>query len=151
MKLITRTTSTHEDDHGDCEFALIVLTPDDAREILNRMDVLTRLHATDQAVHEIHYWDLGAGYFEAPIDTHLDEYLDAGWDTYTTVPDDVEIPEACLKRTDCEHLVVASHGPEPEASWRASLHSRSAWMRTTPLPRSLVAAISRNEPIPKSR
>ncbi|HVX09959.1 MAG TPA: hypothetical protein VHC22_02040 [Pirellulales bacterium] len=138
MRIVLGTCSSNPDFNADCDCALVNLTPAYAGQILERMQGVSSLAKNNASLHEAHYWDGDAAYFQATFDDDLDEMLIEARDTYVVLDDKVELPEEAFKRVEYTHMVVSVMGDELEVFWRATPKGASLYIRTNPLPKSLI-------------
>ena len=138
MRLVLGTYSTNCDFNGGCDFAEVDLKPTYARDILARMQTLLKLSKSDRALHEAHFWDFHAQYFEAPLDEELDAKLSGACDGHVVLNDQEPFPEELFKRVECMHLVIDVTGDSAEASWRAAPKGTPEYMQTHAIQQSLL-------------
>jgi hypothetical protein len=144
MKIALGTCSSDPDFNAGCDFALVDLTPACAERILSRMRALHNLAESDHSLHEAHYWDAEAAYFETTLDDEIDEQLEPAHDTYVVLDEGIEVPAEAFKGVEYTHMVVSVIGDELEVSWRASPKSASLYVESNPLPKSLIEEAARN-------
>lgn len=143
MRIVLGTCSSNSDFNGGCDFGLVELTPEYAELILKRMQALAELAKSDQSLHEAHYWDSSASYFQTTLDEGLDEDLEPAYDTYVVLKENVEVPDKAFKRVEYTHMVISVMGEELEVSWRASPKNASLYIETNELPKSLIEEAAR--------
>lgn len=144
MRLVLGTNSTNCDFNGGCDFAEVDLRPAYAREILARMQALLTLAKSDPALHEAHYWDFHAKYFETPLDEDLDAKLSGACDGHVVLNDQEPFPEELYKRVECMHLVIDVTGDSAEASWRAAPKGAPEYVQTHAIQQSLLEQAERD-------
>ena len=142
MRLVLGTYSTNSDFNGGCDFALIDLTPDYARQILSRMQAVKKLSQSDSSLHEAYFWDFHAQYFETPLDEDFDAKLDGAFDRHVELDAQTMLPEELFKCVEYTHLIISVMGDEAEASWRASPKNAPEYVETNSIPQSLVAEVA---------
>jgi|GEM_PF-3059202 len=142
MRLVLGIVSSNSDFNGGCDFALVTISPHYARQVLARMKALLGLAQHDDSLHEAHYWDFSAQYFEFPADEDLQEKLEAAHDTYVELDEKCELPEDLFQRTEYAHMVVEVMGDQAEVSWRASPKNASLYVETNPVPQSIIETIA---------
>lgn len=138
MKIVLGTCSSDSDVISGCDFALVDLTPAYAELILKRMQALAGLAATDHSLHEAHYWDSDAAYFQCSLADELDEDLEPAYDTYVELNDGTKVPDEAFTRVEYTHMVISVMGDELEVSCPASPKNTSVSVESNPLPKSLV-------------
>ena len=63
--LILSTTSSNEDDDGDCDFCLVPVTAEYVAYLLDHMDEVARMQRADGQVFAVECWDGSANYLAA--------------------------------------------------------------------------------------
>jgi hypothetical protein len=142
MRLVLGTVSSNSDFNGGCDFAVVTISPQYARQILCRMKALMGLAQSDDSLHEAHYWDFAAQYFEFPADEDLQEKLEAAHDTHVELDEACELPEDLFQRTEYAHMVVEVMGDQADVSWRASPKNASVYVETNPVAQSLIEKVA---------
>ena len=56
------TTSSHPEANGNCDVAVVTITPALAQRILKRIMVLQTLRIQDGSLHQLRYWDNAVDY-----------------------------------------------------------------------------------------
>ncbi|HVC95255.1 MAG TPA: hypothetical protein VND64_16285 [Pirellulales bacterium] len=123
-----------------CDHAVIELTPELAAKILARFAAVQR---ADSSAHELHFWDCEVSFFQRTEDDGLGNRVPIDSSEYMAFDDAVVIGDDALIWTECEHMVVASNGDEPEVYWRANSKRSPVRMRTCALPRSFLIDATR--------
>ena len=142
MRIVLATVSSNPDFNGNCDLALVDLSPAYAQQILVRMKALLALAAADPALSEGHYWDSPATYFAAPPDEELRALLNPAAESQRALADGVELPERLIQRVEYRHLVIAVSGGAVDVSWRASPKNVSIYIETEPLPQATIEALA---------
>ena len=121
MRLLLKAWSANEYDDGGCEFALVNLTSELARLALRRIQVLKDQKAADPDVGETYYWNCCAVYFSRwvnlnSLQTGVPSARDAMNDLLdrlqvdkrerVAAPEDFEVEESSIARTECEQMIV---------------------------------------------
>jgi hypothetical protein len=138
MRIVPGTCSSEGDFNAGCDFAMVDLTPAYAERILNRMRALQALAQSDRSLHEAHYWDANAAYFETTLVEEIDERLEPAHDTYVLLDETIDVPSEAFKRVEYTHMVISVMGEELEVSWRVTPRTASLYITTNGLPKSLI-------------
>jgi hypothetical protein len=146
MKVVLNTWSTSEDYNADCDYALVDLTSNLAARILTRMNLIDRLRKDDMALHEVSFWDATAEFFATPDEESLAEYLPEDGDSFTVLPEGIEIPVDSFQRTDCDRLNIDVCGSDLEVSWRSYPRHVTLQITTTSVPRSFLEKVAGRMP-----
>lgn len=114
MRIFLRTFSTNEDWNGDCDYAVVDVTPELAAIALRRVNRLNRIQAKDDPLVEMYYWDHSAVYFacfdwfeeiEDPQTRELVSGIIWNGDPWIETSH-VEIPESAIPRTEGKQMIV---------------------------------------------
>lgn len=119
MKIILECSSSDENYNGGCDYALVDLTPELARNLLSKHHAFMRLHKQTKA-YEAYWWDCSATFFSPypmfeeepkPEETaRVELELQPMQDGYLEVPDDFRLGENMEARTDCDQMCVREDG-----------------------------------------
>lgn len=131
------TTSSHPEADGNCDVAVITITPALARHILKRITLLQALHTQDGSLHQLRYWDDAVDY--ACVHAALEEEIwrwtgKEVWDALNQEVVEIDgnftIGQDYLQRVDCTQIVVTHDG----VYWIATLTHGDVHLRTASLP-----------------
>lgn len=126
MKLVLKCWSSHDITYG-CNYALVVLTPELAKLMLERLEFVRTRKARDDDFYEAYWWDRHAFYFSPWGDMSggdparqpnekqtelLEGFLDGLLDKadFAEIPADFDIPESTEARTECDQMIVRIDG-----------------------------------------
>ena len=112
--LIVDTSSTNENDNGDCDFCLVPMTAEYITYLLDYMDEVRRLHRADDAVYSLECWDGSPAYFQD--NDRLQELRDIDGNLAGDVPRgepillaaDPQFDEADFQRVECQSVQILS-------------------------------------------
>ncbi|MCY2928818.1 MAG: hypothetical protein NTV86_04865 [Planctomycetota bacterium] len=112
--LIIDTSSTNENDNGECDFCLVTLTAEYLTYLLGYMDEVRRLHRADDSVYNLECWDGRAAYFKdndwfqelRDIDGKLVADLPKGEPILLAA--DSQFDEADFQRVECQSVQIVS-------------------------------------------
>ncbi len=105
-RFLMRAHSSNPDYSGDCDYAVIDVTPDLAARMAARHDALVAAKAADPDLYETTYWHYACKFFR--YSDAADEAL--GREDFVPFPDGLSVPEEDFQRTDCDRMVVAEGG-----------------------------------------
>lgn len=135
--LLLLTTSSHPEANGNCDVAIVAITPALAQHILERITVLQTLQTQDGSLHQLRYWDNAVDY--ACMHDTLEEevWRWTGRDVWDALNQEVvemagnfTIGQDSLQRVDCAQMVVTHDG----VYWVATLTHGDIHIRTASLP-----------------
>jgi len=120
--LLLLTTSSPADANGNCDVAVVTLTPALARHIAMRITLFQTLNTHDSSLHQLRYWDNAVDY--AGMHDALAEEIwrwtgQDVWDALNQeiieMEDGFTIGEAYLQRVECTQMIITGDG----VSWVA--------------------------------
>jgi hypothetical protein len=141
--LIIDTSSTNEDYNGDCDFALVPLTPDYVADLLWYMAEVERFHRADESIYAIECWDATASYFrwndrlEAIRDIHGDLAIDVPRGDPILLTENPSFGEEEFQRVECQTVQAA----EDEVWWTAYVKHTNVRIETARIPRKVLLKI----------
>jgi len=111
--LIMDTSSTDENYNGDCDYALVPMTPSYVADLLWYMDEVVRLHKADDSVYDLECWDSTPSYFR--FNDRLEVIRDIYGDLAVNVPrgdpilltEDPKFGEEEFQRVECRTVQVS--------------------------------------------
>jgi hypothetical protein len=114
--LILDTSSSNENDSGDCDYCLVPMTAQYISYLLSYMDKVHGLHRADESVYSLKLWDASAVYFVC--NDRLGNLRDIDGNLVADVPSgepillaaDPQLDEADFKRIDCQSVQIISEG-----------------------------------------
>jgi len=112
-RLIIDTSSTNENDNGECDFCLVGMTAEYVSYLLEYMHEVDRLHRADDSVYAVECWDASPSFFQdndklqsiRDIDGELAADIPRGEPILLTV--DPQFTEDDLQRVDCQTVQVS--------------------------------------------
>lgn len=170
MHIILNAHSSNEHFNGDCDYAVVELTPALAEQIRNRVALARQAAEQDSDLYEVYFWGSSAEFFDHDIlDACQNAVAAAGgpdpdqaacdWlaefelQEYAVVPDGVDFAVLEPKRTETDQMIVrcspSSHRPEFKIAWMASPKHSDVYVNTCELPLravvELLAAASQSQ------
>lgn len=152
MHLIFDTNSTNSDYNGDCDCALVELTPALAEQIRSRVALARQAGQQDNDLYELYFWGSTAEFYDSKLmdaceeaiasrgseeaaSKWLSDFEDAG---YAVVPAAVDLAAHESQRIECSQVIIrcspSSHRPEFEVCWTASPKHSDVYVTTRDLP-----------------
>jgi hypothetical protein len=112
--LIIDTSSTNEDDNGECDFCVVQMTAEYITYLLNYMDEVRRLHRADNSVYSLECWDASPMYVQ--FNDKLQAIRDVDGDLAADVPRgepilltaDPQFGEEDFQRVECQTVQMLS-------------------------------------------
>jgi hypothetical protein len=129
--------------NGDCDFALVPLTPDYVADLLWYMAEVERFHRADDSVYNLECWDATPSYFR------FNEKLEAIRDVYGDLAVDVPRGEPILltadpmfgeeefQRVECQTVQAA----EDEVWWTAYVNHTNVRIETARIPKKVLLMV----------
>jgi hypothetical protein len=155
MYLIFDTHSTNSEYNGDCDYAIVELTPALAEQIRSRVALAREVRQHDSDLWELYFWGGTAEFFDHDIlDTCQEAVATAGrrrrdraarkWldefeqREYAVVPDGVDLNAHEAQRTECDQMIIqvspSSLRTEFSIIWTASPKNSGVDVTTVELP-----------------
>ena len=156
MHIILNAHSSDENYNGDCDYAIVDLTPALVEQIRHRVALARQAGQQDNDLYELHFWGSTAEFYDHDI---LDACQDAAaaaagglnpdqaasdWLTdfeqreYAVVPEGVDFAAHEAQRTEFDQVIVrcspSAHRPEFEITWTASPKHSDVYVTTCELP-----------------
>jgi hypothetical protein len=172
MHLILNVHSSDANYSGDCDYAIVELTPKRAELIRNRVALAREARQRDSDLYELYFWGSPAQFYDQGIlDACQDAIVAAGsrrrkraardWladferQEYAVVPDGVDFNAHESQRTECGQAILrvspASHQPEFEIAWTAIPKHSDVYVTTHELPLEVMEKLlAANTPQPKT-
>ncbi len=148
MHLIFDTHSTNADYNGDCDYALVELTPALAEQIRGRVALARQAGQQDNDLYELYFWGSTAEFCDyklldacqeavasrgskEAVSKWLSGFEDAG---YAVVPADVDLGSQEPQRIELSQMIVrcspSGQRPEFEICWTASPKHSDVYVTT---------------------
>lgn len=156
MHIILNTHSSNEHYNGDCDYAIIELTPALAERIRSRVALARQAGQQDNDLCELYFWGSTAEFYDHDILDACQDAVAAAADgpdpdqvardwladfeeqEYAAVPDGVDFTARQAQRTELDQMIVRcsplSHRPEFEIAWTASPKNSGVCVTTCNLP-----------------
>ncbi len=155
MHLILNAHSSNEHYNGNCDYAIVELTPALVKRIHRRVAVARQAAKQDSDLYELYFWGSSAEFFDHNIldacqeavtttgrrrrDRAARDWLDAfEGREYAVVPDGVDLNAHEAQRTECDQMIIriSRCSPREEFSiiWTASPKYADLDVTTSELP-----------------
>ena len=156
MYLIFNAHSSDENYNGDCDYAVIDLTPALAEEVRRRVALARQAGQQDNDLYEMYFWGSTADFYDHnvldacqdaaaaavrgsdPDQTARDWLDDFERHEYAVVPEGVDFTAPEVQRTECDQVIVrcspSSHRPEFKIVWITSPKHSDVYVTTSELP-----------------
>jgi hypothetical protein len=156
MHLIFNTHSSNEDYNGDCDYAIVDLTPALVEQIRRRTALAHQAGQQDNDLYELSFWGSTAEFYDhdvlqacqdaaaaaahgpEPDQAARDWLADFEQREYAVVPEGVDFTAHEAQRTEIDQMIVryspSSHRREFEIAWTASPKHSDVYVTTTELP-----------------
>jgi hypothetical protein len=139
MKIILSTSSTNAEFNGDCDYAVVDLTPALMEQIRRRVELARQIGQQDNDLYELCFWGGTADFYNyGLIEACQEAIAAAGKDTdgdqaacdwlsalerneHALLPPTVDLGAHEIQRTECDQIVVRttplSRNPQDEIVW----------------------------------
>ncbi len=155
MHLILNAHSSDENYNGDCDYAIVDLTPALAEEIRRRVALARQAGQQDNDLYELYFWGSTADFYDHNILDACQEAAAAAsgpdpdqaardWlddferREYAAVPAGIDFTVHEAQRTECDQVIIrcspSSHRPEFEIAWTTIPRHSDVYVTTCDLP-----------------
>ena len=152
MHLIFDTNSTNSDCNGDCDCALVELTPSLAEQIRSRVALARHAGQQDNDLYEMYFWGSTAEFYDSKLmdaceeavalrgdDQAASKWLNDFEETgFAAVPAGVDLGSLGPQRIELSQMIVrcspSAQRPEYEICWTASPKHSDVYVTTRDLP-----------------
>lgn len=161
MHILLETTSTNPEFDGECDYAVVDMTPALVRQIRQRVRRARRIGRDDANLCELYFWCSTAQFFDSTLleaceeasaaantanaDQAVRDWLaDLDNNGHMALPEGVALASLTPQRVECSQLILRTHlygkRPEFELAWTASPRHTDVYVTTRELP---LAALDR--------
>jgi hypothetical protein len=143
--LIIDTSSTDENFDGDCDYALVPMTPDYVEDLLWYMSEVARMRRADESLYSIELWDATPAYFRwnLRLETVQDVYGESAAEVPRGEPilltADPGLDQEDFQEVECRTVQAA----EDEVWWTAYVKHTNVRIETAHIPRKVFLEIRR--------
>jgi len=146
--LVIDTSSTDENYNGDCDYALVPMTPDYVEDLLWYMSEVARMSRAEESLYSIELWDATPAYFRWNL--RLETVQDACGDSAADVPRgepvlltaDPGFTEEDFQEVECRTVQAA----EDEVWWTTYVKHTNVRIETAHVPRKVLLEIRKRFP-----
>ena len=146
--LVIDTSSTDENYNGDCDYALVPMTPDYVEDLLWYMGEVARMCRADESLYSIELWDATPAYFRWNL--RLETVQDVHGESAAEVPRGEPILLAAdpgfdredFQEVECRTVQAAEDG----VWWTAYVKHTNVRIETAHVPRKVFLEIHRRFP-----
>jgi hypothetical protein len=151
----TKTDSTNPEFNGDCDYAVVRLTPELADRVRRRVELARQAGWQDDSLCELYFWDGTAEFHDGGLVDACQDAVAAGrgaegdeaarqWvaglerDGHALLPPAVDLATFRARRTECDQMVVRCsplfRDPRYEIAWTSSPKHTDVYVTTRDLP-----------------
>lgn len=156
MRILFETHSTDPDFNGDCDYAVVDMTPALVEQIHRRVELARQVGRQDYDLWELYFWGGTAEFYDSTLldackeaiaaaargtdaDQAVGDWLaDLDHNGHAVLPEGVDLTAHTVQRTECDQLIVrcspSSHDPRFEIAWTASPKHSDVYVTTRDLP-----------------
>jgi len=146
--LVIDTSSTDENYNGDCDYALVPMTPDYVEDLLWYMSEVARLRRAEENLYSIELWDATPVYFRWNL--RLETVQDVYGDSAAYVPrgepvlltEDPRFAEEDFQEVECRTVQAA----EDEVWWTSYVKHTNVRIETAHVPKKVFLEIRKRFP-----
>jgi hypothetical protein len=165
--IVIGTHSTDSEFNGDCDYAVVQLTPDLVDQIRRRVELARQAGQQDGDLYELYFWGGTAEFYDGNLLDACQEAVAAAtgadgdqaaqdWltklerDGHALVPPAVDLAACQSQWTECDQMVVRrcppSSDPRYEIAWTASPKHSDVYVTTRDLPLAALEGYLGNDP-----
>jgi hypothetical protein len=148
-RIVLDTSSSNSDFDGDCDYAVVELTPELVDRIRRRVKLARQAGRQDNDLWEMYFWDGAAEFYDCGLvdacqqafaaDQAAQEWLTAlGRDGHALVPPTANLTACQPQRTECDQMIVragpSSVAPEYVITWVVIPKHCDVYVTTRDLP-----------------
>ena len=156
MHIILNACSSNEFCNGDCDYAIVDLTPALAEQIRRRVALARQVAEQDNDFWEMYFWGSTVEFYDDKLldacqeavvvaaqgpdadQVARDWLADFEQREYAVVPDGVDFAAHQAQRTEIDQVIVRRHQPEFAIAWTASPKHSDVYVTTTELPLTVI-------------
>ena len=165
VTIVLETHSTDPDFNGDCDYAVMRLTPGLMEQVRRRVEVARQAGQQDDDLYELSFWGGTAEFYGCELPEACQEAVAAAkgtgadqaaqdWLTgleangHALMPPAVDLAACQAQRTECCQMIVRcsplSSNPPHEIAWTASPKHSDVYVTTGELPLTVLEGYVRN-------
>jgi len=162
IKIILDTSSSDPDFNGDCDYAVVELTPELVDRIRRRMELARQAGRQDSDLLEMYFWDGAAEFYDTEAVDACQEAMETDeaaqeWlkgletDGHALVPAGADLVASQPQRVECNQMIVrcspSSVNPEYEVAWTAIPKHSDVYVTTRDLPLAALEVYVGGKPV----
>ena len=165
--IVIGTHSTNPEFDGDCDYAVVQLTPELVDQIRRRVELVREAGRQDDDLYEIYFWGGTAEFYDCNLLDTCQEAVAAAkgadsdqaaqdWLTgleqngHALMPPATDLAACQPQRTECDQTIVrrcpSAHDPRYEIAWTASPKHTDVYVTTKDLTLAALEGYFRNDP-----
>jgi hypothetical protein len=154
VKIIVSTSSTNPEFNGDCDYAVVELTPALVEQIRQRAMLAREIRQQDNDLYEMYFWGSTAEFYSNRLLGACEEAVAQDWlnhleqDGYALVPPGVNVEALESERTECDQIIIrcspSACNLEFEVAWTTMPKHSDVNVTTRDLPLSAIDAYLRS-------
>jgi hypothetical protein len=149
QRIVLDASSSNPDFNGDCDYAVVELTPELEDRIRRRVELARQAGRQDNDLWEMYFWDGAAEFYDCGLVDACQEAFAADqaaqeWlaslerDGHALVPPAADLTACQPQRTECDQMIVraspSSVDPEYEIAWTIIPKHTDVYVTTRDLP-----------------
>ena len=159
--IVLATSSTNPEYNGECDYALVRLSPELIDEVRRRVELARQAGEKDNDLYELYFWGGTADFYDSELldacqDAIADEQAAQEWLTgleqngHALVPSTADLAASEPQRTECDQMIVrcspSSVNPDYEIAWTTIPKHSDVYVTTRDLPLAALEGYVRDEP-----
>ncbi|MGO8750591.1 MAG: hypothetical protein ACLQNE_31975 [Thermoguttaceae bacterium] len=163
VTIVLGTHSTNPEFNGDCDYAVVQLTPWVMDQIRQRVELARQAGHQDNDLYELYFWGGRAEFYGCELVEACQEAVGADqaaqdWLTgleqngHALMPPTVNLATCEIQRIECAQVIVrrnpSSGNPQYEIAWTASPKHSDVYVTTGDLPVTVLEDYLRNGDTP---
>jgi hypothetical protein len=162
VAIVLNTHSTNPEFNGDCDYAVVQLTPEVVAQVRRRVELARKAGQEDNDLCELYFWDGAADFYDNGLLEACQDAVAADkgdqaaqdWltgleqDGHALVPPAADLSACQPQRTECDQMVLGcsplSREPHYEIAWTASPKHSDVYVTTSDLPLAALEGYIRN-------
>ena len=161
-RIVLETSSTNPDYSGDCDYAVVELTPELVAQVRRRVELARQAGQQDNDLYEIYFWGGTAKFYDCDLLDACQEAVAGGDEAgqewlnglervgYALVPPTADLSACQPQRTECAQMIVRrsppSSDPRYEIAWTVIPRHTDVYVTTRDLPLEALEGYLGNDP-----
>ena len=165
MHIVLDTHSSSPDYNGDCDYAVVELTPRLGEEIRRRIELARHAGQQDNDLYELYFWGSTAEFYDYNLVETCQAAVAASaadadqaihdWTTaleehgHALLPTGVDLGKHAAQRTECDQLIIrcspSSRNPGFEVAWTTIPKHSDIYVTTSDVPLAALESYFRDD------